>query len=148
MRKIFNDAGISINNPACKTPSSSGCTSLGGMSQATIDMVVALKNACSSAYPSCSVTVTGGTEYFLHGQNGNISTTQHKPGGTAVDIQVNSSLNTFLSQNDTSKGTLTAGDACYSKVSWGVSPGSRDFIFCDEKPKAFGATTGRHWHTQ
>jgi hypothetical protein len=110
------------------------------MSQKTIDMLLALRAACST----CVITVSGGTEYWLHGKKGNnFNTTQHKPGGSGVDLQKNNTLDLFLANylRDNPSSFLPKG-ACASKLQWG------GFVFCDERSGTYDSTTGDHWHVQ
>lgn len=129
IRQMLTNAKIGVNNPVCTFEGASNCTSLGGASSATIDMLMQLKQKC----PSCDITVTGGTEYWAHSRN-----TYHYPGGrngspSAVDLRKNANLDNFL-KNNNEGGFLPGGDRCYVKYSWG------GFIFCDEK------NTAAHWH--
>ncbi len=49
--------GIGVNNPPCPAGQTTGCTTLAGVRQQTLDAIVSLKNRCN-----CSVTITAGSE--------------------------------------------------------------------------------------
>ena len=134
IRQTLNRAGININNNnnVCTFEGATNCTSLGGTSPATLDMLLSLKQAC----PTCDVTVTGGTEYWAHSKN---PPSKHFPGGrngspSAVDLRKGSVLDAFLKKNDVAAGTLREDSRCFYRYTWG------GFLFCDEK------NTPAHWH--
>lgn len=149
VRDILKAGNVSVNNLACTAPMASNCTSLGGLSQETIDMLLLLKQSC----PSCTVQVSGGTETWLHGNRKEAeagNTTAHRPGGRAVDLSMpksdstgdlagtDSVLTRFIKTNGTRMSGISG--KFYSRWAWG------GFIFGDEIPS--GSNTGRHWHVQ
>lgn len=97
VRKAFSDAGIAINKQPCpegKTYQSvpNGCTTVGGLRQATVDQVIKLKSICGS------VQVTGGNE-LGHADGGQSHTTGYKVDlGTGLDACV-SSQGSYFSRN-------------------------------------------------
>lgn len=68
-RAALQAGGISINTATCKTVGQKGCTSVHGLSQSAIEKLINIKRACK-----CNLTVTGGTEYWLHKTHNNNST--------------------------------------------------------------------------
>ena len=74
--------GVSVKTPTCTTIGQTGCTSVSGLGQGATSGLGALKSSCSG----CNITVTGGTEYWLHS-----ATTRHRPGDSVVDIRRGSS---------------------------------------------------------
>jgi hypothetical protein len=91
VRQKFSAAGVSVNKSACPngykySDVSGGCTSVGGMRQATVDQVIAIKNAVGSG-----ITVTGGSEL------GHASGTYSHGNGYKVDLsQGSAALNAYL----------------------------------------------------
>jgi len=117
IRSQLASMGIGVNKPVCATPSSTGCTTVGGIPPSTMQALQSLKNDCGGV-----IVITGGNE------NGHKS---HGPGKTPVDLRI---------------GDPTL-DNCISSFSKGVSLNycHRTFIkygytFCDEK------SSDRHWH--
>lgn len=126
--RALNNVGISINhnNVPCTeeqmNQSKPNCTSLEGLQNNTINMLLQLRLSC----PSCKITITGGTEPG-HSINGN-----HKKGGRAVDISLDGTLLAFLKQQGTSVGS--------DKWLWG------GYTFWNESAGATANTTGAHFH--
>ena len=126
--QALNAAGISINhnNVPCTaaqmvpaTPSRiPPCTSVDQLPQASISMLVSLRNACG-----CTVLLTGGTEpgHSTHGV-----------GRNAVDLNKNTTLDNFIRANGTMRDQ--------THYVWG------GFTFYDEAVGATTNTTGVHWH--
>ena len=128
VRALFYQSDIKINAAACKAVGQTSCTTVGGMSSQTIDMLINLKKACA-----CDMTISGGTEWWAHSM-----TTKHRPGAkTAVDLRKDLYLTDFIkkgSQNGFQPAT--AWSTCYTAFSW------NGFYFCDEK------NTAPHWHIE
>ncbi len=78
-------AGISVKQPECTTVGQRDCTSTRRLNYGA---VIAIRDAC----PSCQITITGGTEYWLHSV-----TTSHREGNSTVDLRSDNTLNSFLS---------------------------------------------------
>lgn len=92
--------GVAFNHtPGCSTIGQKNCTSVYQLGQSAIDGVVKLKNDCN-----CTVTVTGGTEYWAH--------KSHKPGKSIVDIRRSDIVNYITAQGKRC-GTLS-GRPIYS----------------------------------
>ena len=85
------------NKPNCSTIGQTNCTSLTQISPTVVNKLKSLKTACD-----CELVITGGTEYWLHGNRTtelNETTTEHKPGGRVVDLRIGGSLDEFLRTN-------------------------------------------------
>lgn len=121
-RAALGNAGISINKAACPRFDASGCTNVGLLSQTTLNKLIQLKRDCN-----CNITVTGGTEYWLHGSGGN-----HKK-FIAVDLDIsNNTLNSFI-RSKTSRGSSSV---CNGRFEY------NGLLFCDENI----AGNAPHWH--
>lgn len=124
-RSVLTAQKISINTGPCTTVGQTGCTSVGGMSNITLAMLAKLKKDCA-----CDVTVSGGTEWWLHS-----ASTKHKPGNvTAVDLHKSSTLDPYIKSVFTKQSATRS--TCFANYSW------NGFVFCDEKSAA------AHWHVQ
>ncbi|MDO8552489.1 MAG: hypothetical protein Q7S01_03070 [bacterium] len=131
-------AGISRNKSECTAAAPTNCTSLGGLGEGAVNGLINLKSACTEAARasctgsacSCDVTVTGGTESWLHSRG-----TQHRPGNSVVDLAPSAGLNTFL-------------------LGSGVAPVSGQQVtknfarYTYETTGDNGVSTGNHWHVQ
>lgn len=71
--------GVSVNKSNCYVVGQQNCTSLDGISESIIQNTNDLQKAAGVL-----IVITGGTEYWLHG-DGTETGTQHVPGGTAID---------------------------------------------------------------
>lgn len=117
VRKEFSEftvanATLEVNKGACTAAKVGNCTNVGGLQEETIQSIKDLATLCG-AYAqengggTCGVTITGGTEWWLHGNqrsdlSGELSNrTLHKPEGIGfgkvIDLSQNSSvLNDFI----------------------------------------------------
>jgi Type IV secretion system pilin len=77
-------SNFTYNNPNCKTVGQANCTSMSG--SAAIAQLQLLQTNCN-----CSIKITGGTEFWLHGTN-----SHHKPGDSAVDIAHGSGIDNYI----------------------------------------------------
>lgn len=68
----------------CSSVGQQHCTSLRGFNFSIVNDI--LTNC-----PSCSVTITGGTEFWLHSTK-----TTHKPGSSTVDFRESPAINTYI----------------------------------------------------
>ncbi len=86
---IVLTAGIASMSPSteCTKVGQQSCTSLRGLNVNAI-------NSIHSQCPQCELTITGGTEFWLHSVN-----TTHRPGSSTIDLRSADAtkLNTFLS---------------------------------------------------
>lgn len=114
---------VSINRANCAQIGSRGCTSVYQLGQSAISGVKNLRRDCN-----CSVTITGGTEYWLHSTN-----TSHRPGRSTVDIRETADINRYLTGSEGSPRNGTR-----------VNRGGGTYTY-----ETFGANTsnnGAHWH--
>ncbi len=106
-RTDLKNRGIIFNNFNCAKVGDTGCTSVLDIGTTVINGLETLKKSCGS----CVVRVTGGTEYWLHGNRSteiDKNPTAHKPGGNVVDLSLDPSLRNFLK----TKGTKATGTGC------------------------------------
>jgi RNA polymerase subunit RPABC4/transcription elongation factor Spt4 len=135
-RKIIDDAGISINrtNP-CGVNETSGCTSVGGFKQNTLNYLVSVK---SDICPSCSksdIVLTGGSE--CHG-----TSCEGHGTGDKFDLSYNS---TTLNSAITNSSRFTKINTLRSDGAVGYLDTKTQNIFWDEPAKA---NNPRHWDVQ
>lgn len=98
-RNILTNAGININKANCSTVGQQDCTSVGGLNIAVLQGLQTLKTACN-----CDITVTGGTEYWMHGNRStelSDNPTPHRPEGTVIDLSLNTSVTDWIRKNAT-----------------------------------------------
>ena len=123
---------ISINKQNCAYVGAENCTSLSGISESILTGLRKIKTACN-----CVVVVTGGTEYWLHGNRSTElegNKTAHRPGGTVVDISLKTPVTDFLRKLPVSTRT-------------GCSPGTERYeyaggLYVNEEI----STNDPHWH--
>ena len=108
---------IGKKNNECRNIGDSNCTSTRGLSLAYINMI---RSNC----PTCELTLTGGTEFWLHG--GPSGNTSHRPGSPTVDLRNTGTpaLNQYIRSGEK------------LKENWYRKDG---MLFFDE---------GDHWHVQ
>mgnify|MGYP001575139980 CR=1 FL=1 len=127
---------LSINNADCETIGQTGCTSVFGLGETAIRGLINLANDCTG----CKVVVTGGTEYWLHGNRSTVkdsNNTSHKPGNNVVDISIN---DTKLNDYIRSKGTIiTSSEKCPNSGTY-YQIGSA--VYVDERVDG----NDGHWH--
>src|SRR3989338_233202 len=75
---------IKLNNPQCVTVGQQNCTSTRGLDTSWI---ATIKSKC----PQCELTITGGTEFWLHKIG-----TSHKPGSPTIDLRLDEALNKYI----------------------------------------------------
>jgi hypothetical protein len=133
-RTRLSQMGISVNRSPCTQVKQTGCTSVGGMAERTFTMLQKLKNGCN-----CSLTVSGGTEWWLHGdpKDDTGASTRHKPGGGAVDLSLNDNITSFLSK---SGQKADPGKRCSAKFRY------EGFSFCNEI--CTGKCSAAHYHAE
>lgn len=125
-RSIFNGAGIPVlgtssGSRPCTTVGQTGCTSVYNLPSAAVNGVIALKNACG-----CGVTVTGGTEYWLHRSHG--SATSFAP---IVDLDDNPALDNYIRNTGARADNRNCGPVSAPKYTL------KGAVYADE---------GNHWH--
>ncbi|CAN5138715.1 hypothetical protein BH11PAT3_BH11PAT3_0040 [soil metagenome] len=111
VRKTLSDGRIGFNANNCVKIGEKGCTSVYGLTTPVGDKLLDLQKKCESWKNSCRVIITGGTEYWLHGNRStdiNKNPTSHKPWkGMVVDLSLgNQPLHDFLE----AKGMVPIGD--------------------------------------
>lgn len=112
---------VNHNGVECAKVGDKDCTSTKGLDLSVIKQI---KSEC----PSCQLTITGGTESWLHSAG-----SSHKPGSSTIDLSATASLNTEIagSVNFPKDGsTYTANGICYLA----------------EKAGSTANTTANHWH--
>ena len=135
VRVKLRGANVEVNKSMCKKVGDRSCTTVGNLSLATIDKLVALGNRCRCG----PIFITGGTEYWLHGNRStdiSQNRTDHRPGGRAVDFSKNNiPFNRFIMDinNSLPPQKTSAGDLYYMS---GVGS------FLDEKIDG----NDPHWH--
>lgn len=77
-------SNFTYNNANCTTVGQASCTSMSG--SAAIAQLKLLQTNCN-----CSIKITGGTEFWLHGAN-----THHKPEDSAIDIAHGSEIDNYI----------------------------------------------------
>ncbi len=76
--------GIFVNQPTCKTVGQTGCTSVLNIAPIVITKLTALRNSC----PACTITITGGSEYWEH--------KSHNAPYTRVDLRLETKLDALI----------------------------------------------------
>lgn len=129
IRSMIN-SGITYNRTNnCTVVGQTACTSVNGLGSRAVNGLNALYQNCLN----CSIEITGGTEYWLHGNNStdmNANPTQHKPGFNVLDLGKDGGLNSHI----TSKGTQTVVAGCSNLGAKYLLGGA---VYVDE---------GTHWH--
>lgn len=136
VRSTLKSMGIDVKEPTCQTIGQTGCTSVYGLHPNVISGLGILVKDCE-----CEFTVTGGTEYWLHGNRSTearLNGTDHMPrignlggSGGAVDLrkQSMSKLTSFIESK-----APTSGSGCSSL---GKAYSYKNGIYVNE---------GDHWH--
>jgi hypothetical protein len=119
-RYVLNRLGINIKgNPSCTTIGQSDCTSVYGIGTAVEEELAVLKESCKKN--NCNITITGGTEYWLHCVPTSLpkpcidlstNKTRHIPGGGAVDLALDPGLLEFLKK----QGPGTTATSCSTGI--------------------------------
>lgn len=116
-RDQLASGGVRVYNGSCTYIGQKHCTSIHGLHPDVFTKIINLKHSCGI---SCVIQITGGTEYWLHGNRSTDmaqnKTTKHKPypdggsmSGQVLDISKGSTgLNNYITTNGTSLGYLTA----------------------------------------
>lgn len=123
-RAALETAHININANPCASPDPNvhGCTNVGLLNDATLANIIKVKTECN-----CAITITGGTEYWLHSSGGN-----HKR-FIALDLSIGgNALDTFIR----SKQSRGSSSGCNERYEYS------GLLFCDEQI----AGNPPHWH--
>ena len=120
-------AGVSINKAQCVNVGDTNCTSTLGLNTSTIN---SLESGCTQSNNgnACPITITAGTEFWLHSAN-----TSHQPGTSTVDLSATPVLTSYLTGGSSTfptGATIPGNGICYYAEPAGTTP----------------STTGNHWH--
>jgi|GEM_PF-1361317 len=134
LRQSLTSIGVAINRANCTTEGQTdACTSVYNMSSRLLSVATEAKRDC----PSCGITVTGGTEYWFHGNRkaDSSNTSPHRNGNVADFSMNNSAFNESIKTRGTSQGS---GTSCAPGPRWSYLGAT----WVDEK------ITGNppHWH--
>lgn len=122
IRNKLANANIGFNRQNCAKEGDkrTRCTSVTQLGGSAVNGLMQLKSSCN-----CSVTVTGGTEYWFHSKN-----TAHQKGNSVVDIGTNGKLNEYIR-----KGTSARNARCGPTLAFKYRVNGA--VYADE---------GDHWH--
>jgi hypothetical protein len=134
---------ISVNKSNCAKVGDSNCTSVYDLSSNVINGLKSLRNGCTG----CLIEITGGTEYWLHGNakhEVNLNNSQHKPakdGGRAVDLNANVTLTSYIKRVGRAmpEHTKTCSNG-QVRLSYNLSGAVYTINDCS------ALSTGIHWH--
>jgi hypothetical protein len=87
MAQLSLPSWIGVNSGECQKVGDSGCTSLRGLTGQYL-------NTVHAGCPTCQLTITGGTEFWLHG--GATGSTSHGPGSPTVDLRTTPELTNYI----------------------------------------------------
>lgn len=143
---LANDTTITVNKTNCATVGQQECTSVFGLNGNAISGLRALdaqtcsvKNVIGLRRNSCSITITGGTEYWLHRSHND---------GRKVDLSQGGDDGTLKSYI-TKGGTLSITDCGVATDPHYQPDGSGGGTYVDEPNRASNGEvtgTGQHWH--
>jgi hypothetical protein len=115
-------------NAQCTTVGQTKCTSTLGLNTSIVNSLASGCAAVSGGTP-CDITITAGTEYWLHNDG-----TSHQPGSSTVDIRATSDIDNYITDSPNfpsgNNNRYLVNGACYFA----------------EPAGATAATTGNHWH--
>ncbi|HBB44115.1 MAG: hypothetical protein UW27_C0007G0016 [Parcubacteria group bacterium GW2011_GWA1_44_13] len=143
IRNVLLSQDIKINKQNCSMVGQQGCTSVLGLSgQAQVGLQTLAQN-CSKSETGffgnkCDVTITGGTEYWLHKSHTNGRTVDLSQGGAG------GILNSYIK-----RGGAVPITNCGVKSDPHYQPdGASGGIYVDEpnRDSDGNVTSGRHWH--
>ena len=104
----LSGAGISVTSSSgavkADCAGTSGCTSLQGMKEATVQDAIDLKRDCK-----CDITITGGTE----GSSGHATGVASHANGYKYDVRLNDTLNNYITTTYTDIGKRSDGAQMY-----------------------------------
>jgi type IV secretory pathway VirB2 component (pilin) len=86
-------SGVSVYNAQCTFIGQTNCTSTRGLNLNYINKIQAYCSACTS------LSITGGTEYWLHG--GKTGSTSHQVGSATVDLNPTAALTQYITGGQT-----------------------------------------------
>lgn len=115
IRGLLDNAGVGVNRPiteACTSNTDTGCTSVAGLPDQTINALIAMKQEC----PNCTVVITGGSEEMDHNS--------HAPGVSAVDLRVNASVTNYINANGQQNAPIAKFGATTNAENWTITSGA------------------------
>jgi type IV secretory pathway VirB2 component (pilin) len=123
-------AGVTVNKMQCTTVGQQNCTSTAGLDPNIINLMA---SDCAKVNgTTCPITITAGTEYWLHG--GTSGNTSHQIGSSSMDIKATPAMNLYISGNNSvfpkDGSVYTEAGVCYYAESAGST----------------SSTTANHWH--
>ncbi|MCR4279211.1 MAG: pilin [Candidatus Zambryskibacteria bacterium] len=122
---------IGINKNNCAKIGDSNCTSVSGLSSSIINSIKSLQSQCN-----CLITITGGTEYWLHGNRSTELTsnkTQHRPGGSSADLSFYTPITDYIRK----EGDKTDTPGC--------APGNEKYVL-NGATYVLETIGDTHWH--
>lgn len=133
---------IGVNRNNCKAIGQQLCTSLAGMSSTVVNRLKQLNADCGLNL--CKIQISGGTEYWLHGNRKTDRALNPTPHGkeNVVDLSIN--YNAILDNYIKTKGkVLTNSNECSNGTRYEVRDGAGNrAIYVDEKIEG----NPPHWH--
>lgn len=130
-RKKLAEIGVNVNKGNCATVGQSGCTTVYRLGTKAIDGLTKLRNNVCKENSSCSLTLTGGTECWLH--------QSHQIGSGKVDLASLPLLDSYIKAIATKKCVDwiagESGDGCPTGQAGQYILGSSVFI-----------RESDHWH--
>lgn len=100
--KINGKSMVAFNRLNCEKIGQSACTSVYGLNPTIISKIKEMISHCQEVGGTdkeCKMIITGGTEYWLHGNRNTdltLNNTQHRPGGRALDLSISSPFIKYL----------------------------------------------------
>lgn len=122
---------IGVNKKNCAKIGDSNCTSVSGLNPNIVNSIKSLQSQCN-----CLITITGGTEYWLHGNRSTELTnnnTQHRPGGTVVDLSFYTPITDYIRR----EGDRTTALGC--------APGNEKYVL-NGATYVLETIVDTHWH--
>jgi hypothetical protein len=124
-RSKLLQAGVNINAGNCSVVGQKGCTSVYRLGDSVVTHLGTIRNYSCGSNSACKLTLTGGTECWLH--------QTHQIGSGNVDLAATDPLNIYItgSKDFPNDGKLHSQGG---------------FSFLAEKSGQTSNTTGAHWH--
>lgn len=136
IRQSLSTKSVSVNPGNCSKVGQQSCTSLDGIDTSAIN-TIADNCKTSNGNTYCPITITGGTECWLHSTK-----TSHMPGSSTMDIRESGPLNKYITG-----GIDKSGKNIQSNFPNDGKIYTKDGIkFMAETMGQTGSTTAKHWH--
>ena len=91
-KKATLPVGVGLNNKECEYIGESNCTSTRGLDTSVINKIAS--ECAKTNNKNCNITITGGTENWLHSANGT-----HRPGSSTIDLSPTADVNKYITGN-------------------------------------------------